>query len=94
MGASGFLFVADGTRAETIDEMLEEIEVVRAQLGDVPSLILVNKADLVDEWEVDDETIDGLGESFRVFRTSALTGEHVEEAFLELARDMITASAP
>lgn len=94
VGSSGLLFVADGTRRETIDEMLEEVDATRATVGlDVPAIMLINKADLTDKWEVEDATIDELRESFPVFVTSALSGEHVEEAFVELTRDMLTAGS-
>ena len=94
VGAAGLLFVADGTRRETVDEMLEEVAATRATVGlDVPAIMLINKADLTDMWEVDDGTIDELRESFPVFVTSALTGDFVEDAFVELTRDMLTAGA-
>ena len=94
VGAAGLLFVADGTRRETVDEMLDEVAATRETVGlDVPAIMLINKADLTDKWEVDDDTIDELRESFPVFVTSALSGEHVEEAFIELSRDILTAGA-
>ena len=94
VGSSGLLFVADGTRRETVDDMLEEVIATRETVGlDIPAIMLINKADLTDKWEVDDGTIDELRESFPVFKTSALTGEHVEDAFVELTRDMLTAGA-
>ncbi len=89
VGAAGYLFVADGTRKETVGEMLEEAEDVREKFGDVPAIVLVNKADLSGEWELDDETLQALDERFTVFKTSALTGVGVEEAFIEISRRML-----
>lgn len=94
VGASGLLFVADGTRRETVEEMLEEVDSVRQALGnDVPAVVLLNKADLVEEWELDSAQVEELAESFTVFTTSALTGEHVDDAFTALSREMLTTRA-
>lgn len=85
-GAAGVLLVCDGTRAETLSVAQELRDRVRAVLGDVPFVLLLNKTDLVDEWEVDGKAVDELVErGWRVRRTSAKTGEGVEEAFLVLA---------
>jgi len=89
VGAAGYLFVADGTRKETVAEMLEEADEVRENFGDVPGIVLINKADLTAEWELDDATIESLEERFTVFQTSALTGTGVEEAFIEISRRML-----
>jgi len=89
VGAAGYLFVADGTRKETIGEMLEEADDVREKFGDVPAIVLLNKADLTGEWELDDAAVDSLAGRFPVFKTSALTGEGVEEAFIEISRLML-----
>ncbi len=90
VGAAGYLFIADGTRKETVSEMLEEAEEVREKFGDVPAIVLINKADLTAEWELDDEAMNALAERFTVFKTSALTGAGVEEAFVEISRRMLT----
>ena len=89
VGAAGFLFVVDGTRKETVTEMLEEADEVRAKFGNVPAIVLVNKADLVADWELDAAALDAISERFPVRKTSALTGEGVEEAFVELSRHML-----
>ena len=52
-------------------------------------MLVVNKADLTDKWEIDDSAIEELGKrGWPAFRTSAKTGDGVEEAFLALARRM------
>jgi hypothetical protein len=56
----------------------------------VPFLLLLNKADLEDDWSLEEAALEGLEESgCRVLRTSAKTGDRVEEAFHLLARDMV-----
>jgi 50S ribosomal subunit-associated GTPase HflX len=60
-------------------------------LGAVPAVLLINKVDLVEDWELDDGTIAELTDSYRaVYRTSAKNGEGVEEAFQTLAKAVAT----
>lgn len=94
-GAAGCLLVVDGTRRDTVSVAQAIRERVKGQLGDVPFVMLLNKADLVAEWEIDDGTVEELDRSYRkVFRTSARTGEGVEEAFLELTEAIMAHRAP
>ena len=65
---------------------------VKQSLGDVPGIALANKDDLASEWEVTDEDIAKLEESIPVIRTSAKTGEKVDQAFSQLARGMLETS--
>lgn len=88
-GASGYLLVADGTRASTLEKARELEARVREALGPVPFVLVLNKSDLADTWEIDDETVAELeASSWDVRRTSAATGDAVEEVFLSLARRM------
>ena len=91
-GTSGFLLVADGTRAVTLDQVIELKQRVASSMGDAPFILALNKADLAPQWEVDDARINGLtSDGWTVIKTSAKAGEHVEEAFAELARRMTQA---
>ena len=85
-GAHGIIYVADGTRPETIDGMLDIRSIVTKSLGVIPSVIALNKIDLTDEWKVSaaDEGKLGGGQS-HLIRTSAKTGEGVEATFQYLA---------
>lgn len=92
-GSGGLLFVADGTRRITLDQVLEIRERVVAATGALPCVLALNKADLAGQWEVDDARIDALAAAgWSVLRTSAKTGEGVEEAFTELGRQMLPAA--
>ena len=85
-GSAGYLLVVDGTRAETLDRGLELVEQVEAELGRLPFVVALNKADLVDAWQLDDGGLARLTSSqCPVFRSSAKSGEGVEEAFHALA---------
>lgn len=85
-GASGYLLVVDGTRASTLEGALNLKEKVDAALGEVPFLLLLNKADLSDQWELDTEKLTDLeSKGWPMIKTSAKSGTGVEEAFRTLA---------
>ena len=90
-GAMGYFLVADGLRAETLKAALELRDIAVNLVGDlVPHYILLNKADVEEEWEITEEQIDGLrARGITVLKTSAKTGLGVEEAFLGLSKAML-----
>lgn len=91
-GAAGLVLVADGCRAETLRMALELGDRARAVAGDVPRVLAVNKADRLDEWEVQEEDLaTAASHHIAVFRTSALLDDGVQGVFQGLAR-LITES--
>lgn len=86
-GAHGIIYVVDGTRRETFDQIFEIRDIVRGELGDVPSVLALNKADLADAWALDTAAEQSAArEKWHKLRTSAKTGEGVESAFQWLAQ--------
>jgi small GTP-binding protein len=89
-GAAGYLLVVDGTRRETLDTAYAIQQSAQQALGLVPFVVVINKTDLVEQWALDDKQINELTESgWSVYRTSAKTGQHVEDAFLTLAEKIM-----
>lgn len=89
-GMSGYLLVADGTRKSTVDDALSIAQEVATVFPSVPFIFMLNKNDLTDEWEVTVEAEKRLAErGWTVLRSSAKTGESVEEAFQALAQAMV-----
>jgi len=89
-GAAGVLYVVDGTRHETYDQIFDLRKEVEATLGDVPSVVALNKQDLTSLWQLGQMEYDRLeGEEWRYFLTSAKTGESVEHAFTWLASEAL-----
>jgi small GTP-binding protein len=89
-GAAGCLLVVDGTRAATLDTALELRERARQGAGDPRCVLLLNKADLMSEWEISRETVmERVPSDCPVLDTSALSGEGVEVAFDMLARRLV-----
>jgi small GTP-binding protein len=88
-GMGGYLLVADGTRSQTLETALELHERVLQQQGKLPHVLLLNKSDLVSEWNVDAATEARLNAAgFTVMRTSARDGSGVAEAFIMLTSAM------
>ncbi len=90
IGASGYFIVVDGQRKKTLEMGLELYEMAQKVLGDVPFLLLINKSDLIDQWEIKDEDCKELTKKGIPFLfTSAKEGSMVEEAFMKLSRLML-----
>ncbi|MEM6514089.1 MAG: Rab family GTPase [Pseudomonadota bacterium] len=88
-GASGFVFAGDGTRPATLDTARDLKQQCDDKFGPIPSVLLVNKSDLVDDWEVSDEIIATLEQVFDgVYVTSAKTGDNVDDAITWLGRQV------
>jgi len=89
-GASGYLLVVDGTRQDTLYTALAIQTRVEETIGSVPFLLLINKADLTDEWVITNRETEALEQKkWDVIRTSAKSGMGVEDAFLKLAKKLV-----
>ncbi len=89
-GTAGYLLVIDGTRRATMDAALALQHKAQATIGDVPFVVLINKADLSSEWEVrEDEIAEMRARGWTIQQTSAKTGAGVEKAFVDLAHKLV-----
>jgi len=86
-GASGYILVADGCRAASFAKAVELQQRIEGQLGSMPFVLVLNKVDLRDRWEINDAAVAERG--WPVFETSAKAGTGVEEMFLALAGKLI-----
>lgn len=90
-GSAGIIYVADGTRPASLDSVLDLRERVRTNLGELPSILTLNKADLVEEWQIDEARVTELHDGgWTVQKTSAKDGLNVELTFSELASRMLS----
>lgn len=91
-GAAGYLLVADGTRQATLETARALQKTAAGIVGAVPFVLALNKADLADEWEIDEKALWKIADQgWPIVRTSAKTGDGVEEAFTKLSRAMLGA---
>ncbi|MBT8086895.1 MAG: GTP-binding protein [Gammaproteobacteria bacterium] len=89
-GASGYIYVADGTRPLTLVSAETIRNQILARFSAAPAVLLVNKRDLVSDWEVSDAEFDALAKHYdEAYRTSAKTGDEVETAIVRLAERIV-----
>ena len=89
-GASGYIFVADGTRSLTLRSVHDLREQITDRYGAAPCVLLVNKKDLIGQWEVSEKQLLELVESYcNVYTTSAKTGDEVETALRSLSKQVL-----
>lgn len=91
-GASGLAFVVDSTRPQTLDHLLEAQVKGRGFIGFRPSILLVNKIDLTEDFALTKDQLDAAGKlDWRMAQTSAKSGHQVRAAFEDLAEMMLEA---
>jgi small GTP-binding protein len=89
-GAAGYLLVADGTRKATFEKAFSLEQRVREEVGAIPFVLVINKSDLIRDWELDSALESQMAaQQWCVLRSSAKTGEGVEESFSLLTRKML-----
>lgn len=86
-GSAGYLLVADGLRRATLDKAIELQQRVESEIGKLPFIMLLNKLDVIDDWQIKESDIVSLSAAgWQVVATSAKTGVGVQETFLELGQ--------
>ena len=94
-GASAIIYVVDGTHLATLDRALELRQKTENFLGSaVPSIMLFNKSDLAQHWEISSSMINDV-EANGIFAilTSSRDGCGVDTAFNLIARVMLGKSS-
>ncbi len=89
-GAYGAFIVADLSRIQSFEQAQEWAEDLRVKVPECPIIFLANKSDL--EYFLDDKFIQEIADKMgavKLFKTSALNGENVQEAFRYLTSIMI-----
>lgn len=81
-GSSGYIYVVDGTRRATLDVALDLRARAEDSIGPVPCIVVLNKCDLREQWEITAADMALLAKArIPAIETSAKTGHGVEKAF-------------
>jgi len=88
-GMDGVLLVADGTRRTTIGIARHIHSWIAREYAGIPVILLLNKSDLTEQWQLDERSLEGFEGLLQCFTTSALSGENVERTFTYLANAII-----
>ena len=92
-GSDGYILVIDGTRKNTYEQAIDIQNRIRQDIGNVPFVVVLNKSDLVDDWELDENILDDMRQrSWLVIKGSAKLGTGVEEAFSTIVRKILDRS--
>jgi small GTP-binding protein len=87
LDSNAAIIVFDLTRKETYEHVATWLEDIRSHCENIPCIILANKNDLPNRAIFKDD-LDRFSSNtkIKVYETSALTGEHVNEVFESLAK--------
>lgn len=92
IGARGALLLFDLTRAMTLENLEQWVNICRKEDPNLPILFLGSKADLVEDICVEEEYIKEFKETFNLYdylKISSKTGENVQNSFENLTREII-----
>ena len=88
VGAAGVVLVCDGSRSNTVNNLLDIWNTVTERIGEVPAVVALNKADL-SEWAIEDSMYATFEEQgWDVFATSAKEGDNVNRMFEKLVEKL------
>lgn len=92
-GSSGFVFIVDGTRSETLNTIMKLDKQIASEIGELPSILIINKSDLKNEWQISKQMIADLSaKGWLIYQTSAKDGSQVDDAFQGLTKKMLEKS--
>ena len=92
-GSDGYILVIDGTRMNTYEQAIDIQKRIQQDIGDTPFVVVLNKSDLVDDWELGKDVLDDMRQrNWLVIKGSAKLGTGVEETFNTIVRNMLDQS--
>ena len=93
-GAAGALILYDITRKETLDDVKNWIKIIDDNMEGVVKIIIGTKMDLEDQRQISKAVASKASQALKCciapIETSSKTGDNVEEAFLNVARKIMS----
>jgi small GTP-binding protein len=84
VGAAGVVLVCDGTRENTVTDLMGIWQTVKNRIGEVPVVVALNKSDIA-EWSISEEVLGKFSANgWDSFATSAKDGKNVDILFKTL----------
>ena len=88
-GMSGYILVVDNTRKVTLDVAKTIYDRVEENQGKIPCVLVINKTDLNVDSEISEQDLEQFIPDIPIIKSSAKTGQGVEEAFTQLVHLML-----
>jgi len=89
-GAAGYFLVVDGTWMESLVTAKSIHKRAQEAVGEVPFMLVVNKSDLWNRWEITSPDLEKLeAEGWMIQITSAKTGDGVEKMFARMTEEVM-----
>lgn len=89
-GAAGYLLVADGTRGSTLDSAVNLQHQTEQLIGVKPFALMLNKLDMTNEWELNQDQVNRLiGSGWPIINSSAKFDTGVNKAFQMLGEKLV-----
>ena len=90
-GSRGAILVFDITRKKTFKNIPTWISRLKDSVGEIPYILLANKCDLTDNYEISEEDIESFSSNLNIpyFMTSAKYGDNVIKTFFRIGNLII-----
>ncbi len=89
-GAAGYFLIVDGTWSESLVTAMSIHKRAVEAVGDIPFLLIVNKSDLWDKWQITSPDLEKLeADGWKIQLTSAKSGVGVDEMFTRLTEEIL-----
>ena len=92
LGARGAIIMFDLTRANTLENIAEWVQICRKYDPSLPIILLGSKSDLADLILIDDTYAHSISENFKMInymKVSSKSGDNVDKAFEILIREIL-----
>lgn len=92
-GVAAYIIVIDGTRKKSLDIALNIHQKSQIITSGVPVVFALNKCDLENEWMINSQHLKAIQQfNFPIIKTSAKTGQSVDDIFYQLGLQLVSST--